>query len=81
MSGISSIAAIPGAFQSASGAIQRATQNLDKDEAAVAHSAIDSRDTVASLVDSKQQLLYTRAAAKIISTTDEMLQSLIDIRA
>ena len=82
MSGIASVSGIPGALQSATGAIRRATNSLDKDESIVARSqGVEQRDTVAAMVDSRQQLLYTRAAAKIISTTDEMLQSLIDTRA
>jgi homogentisate 1,2-dioxygenase len=82
MSGVSPVGGIPGALQSATGAIQRATKSLDKDESVVARSqGVEQRDTVAAMVDSRQQLLYTRAAAKIISTTDEMLQSLINTRA
>jgi flagellar hook-associated protein FlgK len=33
------------------------------------------------MVDARQQLLYTKAAARMISTADEMIGSLIDKRA
>ena len=55
---------------------------VDQDAAVVANSsAVEARDTLNALIDSRQQLLYTRAAAKIISTSDAMTQSLLDIRA
>jgi len=44
-------------------------------------SSVSSRDVVAALVDSRQQLLYTQAGAKMMRTADEMLGTLIDIRA
>jgi pyruvate/oxaloacetate carboxyltransferase len=82
MSDIASVAGVPGALQSATGAINRNLRALDKDAAVIAKSpAVESRETVHALVDSRQQLLYTQAAAKIIRATDEMTQSLIDIRA
>jgi hypothetical protein len=82
MNDIASIAAIPSARQSATSAIQRAGKAVDQDAAVVANSsAVESPDTLNALVDSRQQLLYTRAAAKIISTSDAMMQSLLDIRA
>jgi hypothetical protein len=82
MNPLSAISGIPGALQSATGAIGRSTRALEKDANVVAgSSAVESRDTVGALVDSREQLLYTQAAAKIIKASDEMLQSLIDIRA
>lgn len=84
MSGISSIAGIPGALQSATSTIQRASKGLDKDESVVAHSiesGVQSGDNVNAMVDSRQQLRYTQAAARIVKVEDEMLQSLVDIRA
>jgi hypothetical protein len=79
---IGSIAAIPSALQSATGAIARSGKALEKDANVVARStAVESRDTLNALLDSRQQLLYTRAAAKLISASDEMMKSLIDIRA
>ena len=82
MTDIASIATIPSAFQSATGAIHRAVKAVEKDAVVVANSsAVESRDTIEALIDARQQLLYTRAAARIISTSDEMMQSLLDIRA
>ena len=82
MADIASIAAIPSARQSATGAIHRAVKAAEKDAAVVANpSAVESRDTLNALVDARQQVLYTRAAAKIISASDEMMASLLDIRA
>jgi hypothetical protein len=81
MNGISPACGIPGALQSATSTIQRASNKLDVNESVVARSGVEQRDTVNALVDSKQQVLYTKAAAKIIDASDEMLQSLLDIRA
>jgi hypothetical protein len=44
-------------------------------------SAVESRATIHGLVYARQQLLYTRAAAKIVSASDERTKSLLDIRA
>lgn len=82
MADIASIATIPSALQSATGAIHRAVKAADKDAAVIANSpSVDSRDTISALIDSRQQVLYTQAAAKIVSASDEMMQSLLDIRA
>jgi hypothetical protein len=82
MTDIAAITAIPSALQSATGAIHRAGKALEKDANVVARStAVESRDTLSALIDSRQQLLYTRAAAKIITASDAMMKSLIDIRA
>jgi len=67
---------------SATSTIHRSAKALEKDANVVAKSsAVESRDTLSALMDSRQQLLYTRAAAKIISASDEMTKSLLDIRA
>ena len=79
MADIASIAAIPSARQSATGAIHRAMKAAEKDAAVVANP--ESRDSLDALIDTRQQVLYTRAAAKIISASDEMTASLLDIRA
>ena len=79
---MSPINSIPSAFQSATNTIHTSLRNLEKDASAVATStAVDSRDTVAALVDSRQQVLYTQAAARIISATDLMTKSLLDVHA
>ena len=73
---------IPSALQSATSAIHRAVKNMEKDASVVARSsAVESRDTLNALVDSRQQLLYTRAAVKIITASDAMTKTLLDIRA
>jgi hypothetical protein len=82
MSAVTSIATLPSALQSATSAIRRAGDNLKKDANVVARSsAVESRDTLNALIDSRQQVLYTQAAAKLISASDEMTKSLLDIRA
>jgi hypothetical protein len=82
MTDVASIAAVPAALQSATGAIHRAVRALAKDADVVAKSpAVESRDTLDAMVDSRQQVLYTKAAAKIIDATGEMTKSLLDIRA
>ena len=82
MTDVASIAAIPSALQSATSTINRAVKAAEKDAAVIANSsAVESRETIGALVDSRQQLLYTRMAAKILSTSDEMTKSLLDIRA
>ena len=74
--------ATPSALQSATATINRSQANLRQDASVVANSqAVESRDTLAALVDSRQQVLYTAAAAKLISASDEMLASLLDVRA
>jgi hypothetical protein len=83
MSGVASIAAFPSAFQSASTAINRAVAGASSDAATVA-SASGGQDisaVMAALIDSRQQLLYTQAGAKMMSTADAMLGSIIDISA
>jgi len=36
---------------------------------------------VAALVDSRQQVLYTQAGAKLIAAADQAMQSVVDILA
>jgi len=82
MNNLSAIGAIPGAMQSATGAMNRSVKSLEKDANVIARSSgLEARETVGALVDSRQQVLYTQAAAKIVKASDEMLQSIIDIRA
>jgi adenylate kinase len=86
------IANIPSAFQSATNTIRRAQENVDKDAGVIASSTIvdernadarkvDARETVNALVDSRQQVLYTQAAARIIRATDAMTKTLLDVHA
>ena len=82
MTDVASIAAIPSALQSATSAIHRSVKTLAKDADVVAKSpAVESRETLNALVDSRQQLLYTSAAARLIRASDEMTKTLLDIRA
>ncbi|MEO8062907.1 MAG: hypothetical protein ABI821_09170 [Pseudomonadota bacterium] len=82
MNDLSAIGAIPSALQSATGAINKSLRAVEKDANVVARSSgVDARETVGALVDSRQQVLYTQAAAKIVKASDEMVQSLLDIRA
>jgi glucosamine 6-phosphate synthetase-like amidotransferase/phosphosugar isomerase protein len=79
---MSDIAAIPPAIQTATSAIRRSQENLGKDAVVVANStSVESRDTIGALVDAREQVLYTRAAVKIINASDEMMKSLLDVRA
>ena len=76
------IETLPSVAQSASATINRGVQGLSRDAAIVASASIDdSGDMLAALVDSRQQLLYTQAGAKLMNTASEMLGTLIDIRA
>ncbi len=80
MSDVSAITS--GAAQIATGAIKRSVSRLNKDANVVANSNdVTTPDTLAALVDAKQQVLYTRAAARMIRTADEMVSSLLDVRA
>lgn len=72
---------MPGAMQSATSTIQRAVNTVAKNADVVANSQVMSRETIEALISSRQQVLYTSAAAKLISVSDEMTQSLIDTLA
>jgi hypothetical protein len=82
---MSDIPAIPAtsATQIAASAIRKSQTELRKDASVIANpnTAIESNDAINAMVDARQQLLYTRAAARMIRTADEMLGSLIDQRA
>jgi hypothetical protein len=84
---MSSIAAIPGVFQSATSTMNRSQRNLEKDASVVATSMIEdsttdsSRSTVSAMVDARQQVLYAKAAAKLIRADDAMTQALLDVHA
>lgn len=78
---MTSISTITAAVPVATAAIQRSGDALAKDAAVVANPNVASRDLIEALVDSRQQVLYTSAAAKLISASDEMTRSLIDILA
>jgi hypothetical protein len=78
------ISAIPAATaaQIATSAIRKSQNDLRKDASVVAsQSDPSSQDAITAMVDARQQVLYTKAAAKIIGTSDEMIKSLIDTHA
>jgi hypothetical protein len=82
MPDIAAIASIPSALQSATGAINRSVSKLQQNAQTVASSqSVMSKDTIHALLDSRQQLLYTAAAAKLVSASDEVTQSILDIHA
>jgi hypothetical protein len=79
-----SISAIPGALQSAQLGIRRGLSGLDRDAQAVASGDAASSDTgavVNALVDSLQQRLLVEASARMLSTVDQTLGALIDVKA
>lgn len=79
---MTSITAMSSAPQIATNAIKRSVQNAARDASVVANSPdVTSRDTIEALIDARQQVLYVKAAAKIITASDAMTQSLIDTRA
>lgn len=82
MDAINAVTAIPSTLQSAKSTIDRSLHNQDSDAQVVANSTeADSRETVEALVDSKQQVLYTQAAARLLRADDAMTKALLDIQA
>ena len=62
--------------------IRKAVVNVARDAQIIADSqSVASADTLQALVDAKQQVIYTKAGARIISTTDRMVKSLLDTHA
>ena len=75
------IAATSDVMQIAAGGIRKAVSNVARDAHAVANSTdVMSRDTLEALIDARQQVLYTRAGARMISAADDMMGTLLDIR-
>jgi hypothetical protein len=76
-----------GVYQSASSLISRAQAGAAADAATVASAStgagldVGSADFLNAMIDAKQQVLYTQAGAKMISTANDMMGSLLDIRA
>jgi hypothetical protein len=66
--------------QSASTLMNRATSAVSNASATVA-SATSVNEVLPAMMDARQQLLYTQAAAKMISTANAMMGSLIDTHA
>lgn len=79
---MNSISSLGNVFQSASATIQRSVANVSRDAAVVASAPVtNTSDVLPALIDSRQQLLYTQAGAKMIETANQMMGSLLDIRA
>ena len=78
---MNTIAAAPGIYPLAREAISRAVSRAEQDAEVIARSDVDSRDVTTALIDARQQVLYTRAGARMVSTADEMLGSIVDIVA
>ena len=78
---MTSISAIPSSLQTATSAINRSVKAVAADASVVATQGVASKETIEALIDSRQQVLYTSAAAKLISASDEMTRSLIDVLA
>jgi hypothetical protein len=76
------LTALPGPAAIATSAIHRSVDQLARDAHVVANSqGVEMRDTVAAMIDARQQVLYTKAAARIISASDQMTRALLDIHA
>ncbi len=70
-------------MQSAATTINRSVDGVSRDAAVVAGASMGDggEQMLAALIDSKQQLLYTQAGAKMMETAGQMLGSIIDISA
>ena len=78
-----SISSTPSAWDSAQLGIQRGVSGLDRDAQVVANgSTSDNTDAaIGALVDSLQQRVAVEASARMLSTVDQTLGTLIDVKA
>jgi hypothetical protein len=74
-----SISSIPGAWDSAQAGIQRGLSGLDRDAQTIANGSTDA--ATGALVDSLQQRVAVEASARMLSTVDQTLGTLIDVKA
>ena len=76
-------AGLSGTIQSAVTTINRGVAGVNGNAAVVAANSVadGGSETLGALVDSRQQLLYTQAGAKLMETADQMLGTIINIRA
>ena len=83
MTSLISGASLSSVMQSAATTINRGTAGVGRDAAIVAGASVSDggEQMLSALVDSKQQLLYTQAGAKMMDTAGQMLGSLLDISA
>ena len=80
MNGISLSGGSLNVLQSAITAVNQAAAGISRSaQAAVAASVSDSGEILSALIDSRQQVLYTQAAAKLLDTADQMMGTMIDI--
>jgi len=69
-------------LQSASTAVNRAVAGVGRNAAAVASASIsDTSQILSALIDSRQQVLYTQAAAKMLETSNQVMETMIDVYA
>jgi hypothetical protein len=77
-----SISSIPNAFQSAQLGIRRGLAGVDQDAQVVANGVGGDVDAVAgALVDALQQRLLVEASVRMLSTADQTLGTLVDVKA
>jgi hypothetical protein len=79
---MSTINPVGNAAQIATNAIRKSQENLAADAHVVANAStsVDSHETVKALVDARQQVVYTKAAARVVRAADEMVSNLLDLR-
>lgn len=89
MNGLSNVGSV---IQSAAATISRASAAAEQDAAVVANAtmagsgagaglSVGSPDFLNAMIDARQQTLYTAAAARMISTSNQMIGSLLDVTA
>jgi hypothetical protein len=77
-----SISGIPSAFQSAQSGISRGVAGLDQDAQVVAGGVSgDVGALTGALVDALQQRVVVEASARMLSTVDQTVGTLIDVKA
>jgi hypothetical protein len=78
-----SMSSIPSAFQSAQNGISRGMAGLNQDAQAVANDASGGGvgALTGALVDALQQRLAVEASARMLSTVDKTVGTLIDVKA
>jgi len=77
-----SISTVPSAFQSAQLGISRGLAAIDQDAQVVANAGASNVDAVTgALVDALQQRLLVEASVRMLSTADQTLGTLVDVKA
>lgn len=79
---MNAIPSTSGAMQIAANGIRKSVTNLASNAHLVANSSdVMSGATMKALIDSRQQVLYTQAGARMISAADEAVSSLLSVHA